>query len=246
MILDEAQAIKNATTESAKAARLLRGDHRLALSGTPIENHLGELWSLFEFLNPGMLGAASAFGADGSAARSLDRDAAAVARPRPAPVHPAAHEGAGGAGPARQDRADAVLRAGARAAKALRRAARSLPRGAARPGRARRARAVEDPGARGPAPAPPGRLPSRPARPRAARRVEREARRAPAPARRGPGGGAQGARLLAVHELSRHRARGAGRARASPTSTSTAGRATAPRGWSASRPTPTACSSSSA
>ena len=59
VILDEAQAIKNASTESAKAARLLRGSHKLALSGTPIENHLGELWSLFEFLNPGMLGAAS-------------------------------------------------------------------------------------------------------------------------------------------------------------------------------------------
>jgi superfamily II DNA or RNA helicase len=62
VILDEAQAIKNASTESAKAARLLRGRHRLALSGTPVENHLGELWSLFEFLNPGMLGAASVFG----------------------------------------------------------------------------------------------------------------------------------------------------------------------------------------
>jgi len=62
IILDEAQAIKNASTESAKAARLLRGAHRLALSGTPIENHLGELWSLFEFLNPGMLGSASVFG----------------------------------------------------------------------------------------------------------------------------------------------------------------------------------------
>ena len=61
VILDEAQAIKNASTESAKAARLLRGAHRLALSGTPIENHVGELWSLFEFLNPGMLGSASVF-----------------------------------------------------------------------------------------------------------------------------------------------------------------------------------------
>ena len=59
VILDEAQAIKNANTASAKAARLLKGRHRLALSGTPIENHLGELWSLFEFLNPGMLGSAS-------------------------------------------------------------------------------------------------------------------------------------------------------------------------------------------
>ncbi len=61
LILDEAQAIKNAKTESAKAVRLLHGNHRLALSGTPVENHLGELWSLFEFLNPGMLGAASIF-----------------------------------------------------------------------------------------------------------------------------------------------------------------------------------------
>jgi superfamily II DNA or RNA helicase len=61
VVLDEAQAIKNAGTESAKAVRLLRGRHRLALSGTPVENHLGELWSLFEFLNPGMLGAASVF-----------------------------------------------------------------------------------------------------------------------------------------------------------------------------------------
>jgi len=60
-ILDEAQAIKNADSESAKAARLLRADHRLALSGTPIENHLGELWSLFEFLNPGILGPAGRF-----------------------------------------------------------------------------------------------------------------------------------------------------------------------------------------
>ena len=64
-ILDEAQAIKNAGTLSAKAARLLRADHRLALSGTPVENHLGELWSLFEFLNPGMLGSAAIFGRAG-------------------------------------------------------------------------------------------------------------------------------------------------------------------------------------
>lgn len=68
-ILDEAQAIKNAATASAKAARLLRARHRLALSGTPIENHLGELWSLFEFLNPGLLGSAKTF-QRASAARS--------------------------------------------------------------------------------------------------------------------------------------------------------------------------------
>jgi len=66
-ILDEAQAIKNAVTASAKASRLLRARHRLALSGTPIENHLGELWSLFEFLNPGVLGTAKAFQSASSA-----------------------------------------------------------------------------------------------------------------------------------------------------------------------------------
>ncbi len=60
-ILDESQAIKNATSQSAKACRLLQSDQRLALTGTPIENHLGELWSLFEFLNPGMLGRTGAF-----------------------------------------------------------------------------------------------------------------------------------------------------------------------------------------
>jgi superfamily II DNA or RNA helicase len=61
VILDEAQAIKNATSQVAKASRLLRGKHRLALSGTPIENHLGDLWSLFEFLNPGLLGSSRSF-----------------------------------------------------------------------------------------------------------------------------------------------------------------------------------------
>lgn len=60
-VLDEAQAVKNANSQSAKATRLLNAEHRLALSGTPIENHLGDLWSLFEFLNPGMLGKLKAF-----------------------------------------------------------------------------------------------------------------------------------------------------------------------------------------
>lgn len=61
-ILDEAQAIKTASSASAKAARLIRAQHRLALTGTPIENRVEELWSLFEFLNPGMLGASTTFG----------------------------------------------------------------------------------------------------------------------------------------------------------------------------------------
>ncbi len=69
-ILDEGQTIKNANTQSAKATRLLNANHRLVLSGTPIENHLGELWSLFEFLNPGMLGSASVFRMTGAGARN--------------------------------------------------------------------------------------------------------------------------------------------------------------------------------
>jgi SNF2-related domain/Helicase conserved C-terminal domain/SWIM zinc finger len=75
VILDEAQAVKNARTESAKAVRLLRGNYRLALSGTPVENHLGELWSLLDFLNPGMLGAAGVFQLSGGAMRNPSDDA---------------------------------------------------------------------------------------------------------------------------------------------------------------------------
>jgi SNF2 family DNA or RNA helicase len=58
VVLDEAQSIKNAASQAAKACRLLRARHRLALTGTPVENHIGELWSIFEFLNPGQLGSA--------------------------------------------------------------------------------------------------------------------------------------------------------------------------------------------
>jgi superfamily II DNA or RNA helicase len=78
VILDEAQAIKNAGTSSAKAARLLCARHRLALSGTPIENHLGELWSLFEFLNPGLLGRSPLFAGVSAAARTIDPETAAL------------------------------------------------------------------------------------------------------------------------------------------------------------------------
>ena len=61
VVLDEAQTIKNAASQIARASRLLQANHRIALSGTPIENHLGDLWSIFEFLNPGMLGRSSLF-----------------------------------------------------------------------------------------------------------------------------------------------------------------------------------------
>ncbi|MBB6252243.1 DEAD/DEAH box helicase [Nitrospirillum iridis] len=60
-VLDEAQAIKNADTRRAKAAQSLTAGFRLALTGTPVENDLDELWSLFQFVNPGLLGSREAF-----------------------------------------------------------------------------------------------------------------------------------------------------------------------------------------
>ena len=56
MILDEAQNVKNPLTKQAQAARSLNAGHRIALTGTPVENHVGDLWSIMEFLNPGWLG----------------------------------------------------------------------------------------------------------------------------------------------------------------------------------------------
>lgn len=74
VILDESQAIKNSGSQVAKASLLLQAQHRLALTGTPIENHLGELWSLFEFLNPGMLGRSTAFASLCKAAKADDQE----------------------------------------------------------------------------------------------------------------------------------------------------------------------------
>ncbi|MDX9991049.1 MAG: SNF2-related protein [Anaerolineales bacterium] len=61
VILDESQAIKNPLAQSSKAARLLQAEHRLCLTGTPIENNVYELWSQFAFLNPGLLGSLDYF-----------------------------------------------------------------------------------------------------------------------------------------------------------------------------------------
>ncbi len=60
-IIDEAQAIKNAQTKQTKAVKQLKAEARIALTGTPIENRLGDLWSIFDFLNPGLLGSATEF-----------------------------------------------------------------------------------------------------------------------------------------------------------------------------------------
>jgi non-specific serine/threonine protein kinase len=61
VILDEAQAIKNPSAKQTRKVKQLKADARIALTGTPVENRLGDLWSIFDFLNPGLLGSAQAF-----------------------------------------------------------------------------------------------------------------------------------------------------------------------------------------
>ena len=61
VILDEAQAIKNSGTKQTRAVKELTADTRIAMTGTPVENRLSDLWSLFDFLNPGLLGTAKQF-----------------------------------------------------------------------------------------------------------------------------------------------------------------------------------------
>jgi SNF2 family DNA or RNA helicase len=61
VVLDEAQNVKNPNTKQAQAARSLHADYRIALTGTPVENHVGDLWSLGQFLNPGLLGSQTEF-----------------------------------------------------------------------------------------------------------------------------------------------------------------------------------------
>ena len=63
VILDEAQAIKNPGAKQTRACKQLKARSRVALTGTPVENRLGDLWSIFDFLNPGLLGSAKVFGA---------------------------------------------------------------------------------------------------------------------------------------------------------------------------------------
>lgn len=61
IVLDEAQAVKNPATRQARSVKALKGRARLALTGTPVENRLSDLWSLFDFLSPGLLGSAGRF-----------------------------------------------------------------------------------------------------------------------------------------------------------------------------------------
>jgi len=64
VVLDEAQNVKNPDTRQARAARSIEAGYRVTLTGTPVENHVGDLWSLMEFLNPGLLGTRASFRRD--------------------------------------------------------------------------------------------------------------------------------------------------------------------------------------
>ncbi len=77
VVLDEAQAIKNMQTKRSRAAMNLKAEFRLITTGTPVENHLGELWTLFYFLNPGLLGSFKKFNENfaGPIERDQDSDA---------------------------------------------------------------------------------------------------------------------------------------------------------------------------
>jgi len=78
VVFDEAQAIKNAETRRAQAGQRLRAHFRVALTGTPIENYLDELWSLFAVVNPGLLGSRENFGRRFAAPIERNRDASAL------------------------------------------------------------------------------------------------------------------------------------------------------------------------
>jgi len=84
LVLDEAQAFKNAATRRSQAVMALRGDFRMIATGTPLENHLGELWNLFRFINPGLLGTADQFQLRfaGPIEKAQDKRAEAGARTR--------------------------------------------------------------------------------------------------------------------------------------------------------------------
>jgi SNF2 family DNA or RNA helicase len=82
VILDEAQNIKNPNTKQAQAARALSADYKIALTGTPVENHVGDLWSIWQFLNPGFLGGETEFRRRFFVPIQLQRDADAAERLR--------------------------------------------------------------------------------------------------------------------------------------------------------------------
>jgi SNF2 family DNA or RNA helicase len=80
IVLDEAQSIKNFATKRSQAAMNLKSDFKLLTTGTPIENHLGELWNLFRFINPGLLGSLDHF--NQKYANAIERGHDKIARDR--------------------------------------------------------------------------------------------------------------------------------------------------------------------
>ncbi len=98
LVLDEAQYIKNPNSKAAHAARELNARQRLCLSGTPLENHLGELWSLFHFLLPGWLGDVKSFNRDYRVPIEKARQRSKTSTPQRSDqtVPPAQDQGTGG------------------------------------------------------------------------------------------------------------------------------------------------------
>ena len=122
VVLDEAQAVKNPAAKQTRAVKAIPASWKLALTGTPVENRLGDLWSLFDFLNPGLLGNAKEFQ---RAAKSMARDRKqgyAPAPPAPPPLHPpeAQDRPQHHRGPPGQDRGHRFLRPQPQAGGALR------------------------------------------------------------------------------------------------------------------------------
>ena len=72
VVLDEAQAIKNPKAKQTQATKALKAKSRIALTGTPVENHMGDLWSIFDFINPGLLGTSKQF--NGYAKKLVERE----------------------------------------------------------------------------------------------------------------------------------------------------------------------------
>ena len=121
VILDEAQAIKNPNAKQTRAAKALKAASRIALTGTPIENHVGDLWSIFDFINPGLLGSAKQFSRYTKTLADRESNQYRAAPRAGAALYPAAdedrqvdHQRSAG-----QDRGESVVRADAQAGSAL-------------------------------------------------------------------------------------------------------------------------------
>ncbi len=126
VILDEAQNIKNADSATAQACKTMGADHKIALTGTPLENRLTELWSFFDFLMPGFLGNSDAFHERFEHPIMVQGDMETRERLKKphSPVHPSAPQDRGREGSAAQDRGRHLGRHGRGSAGAVPRGAR--------------------------------------------------------------------------------------------------------------------------